>query len=246
LNFGIPTLRTDRLATRIPERVYAGGLIVEPEKLLFLFRTSRFPAEARGGVLGFFVDDYRFEALWRRPCFYAERFASFWGAVCEPDFSLWIDHPRVEQLWSVYKMRTLGRLFQDVGLNVIPTLSWSDQGSFEFCFCGIPAGCPVAACEARTASHSAEDRRRFLAGLTEAVRQVAPQNVLIYAGRENESWLLRHLPPGPTYHLLESWTTVRDRVRCAEERRLRSRGQLTLFPIGGEQWVDEAAQAAGA
>ncbi len=247
MDWGIPSLRSDRLASLVPERVYTGGPVVDPAHTLFVWRTGRFLAEARGGVLGFHVDDYRFECLWRQPERYAEKFAGFgWGAVIEPDFSTWANAPLAEQLWSIYRMRSLGRLYQEHGLALIPNLAWSDKRSYEFCFQGIPRECPVAACEARTAGGNDDDRRAFLAGLSEGIRQVVPQTVLVYGGQEHDFWLRRRLPEGPRYVLLESWTRVRGKVRQYEEQRLRHRNQFTFnFPTKGtDTWADEAQVAA--
>ncbi|MBK5938304.1 hypothetical protein CCR96_03275 [Halochromatium roseum] len=41
------------------------------------------------------------------------------------------------QLWNTYRSRWLGRFWQEGGLRVIPTVNWSDQRSFTFCFDGI-------------------------------------------------------------------------------------------------------------
>jgi hypothetical protein len=243
--WGIPDLRPDRLSALVPRQVYAGGLVNDSASTLFIFRSCTFPQGAAGGTLCFYIDDYRFSALYNRAEHYAQRFASFWGAVCEPDFSIWRNAPVAEQLWSVYRTRTLGRLYQDHGLNVIPNLNWSDARSYSFCFAGIPVGAPVVACECRTAAGTAEDRAAFLAGLAEGVRQVEPDHVLIYGGREHAHWLTPNLPLGPQYTLLESWTHARDRIRAGERRRLRQHNQGKLFPSGGEAWVAEAAQAAG-
>jgi len=247
MDWDISALRADRLSDLVPVQVYTGGEISYASKTLCIWRTCRFPATARGGVLGFYVDDFRFECLWNRPTFYAEQFASFgWGAVVEPDFSTWANAPLVEQLWSIYRMRTLGRLYQEHGLRIIPNLAWSDERSFEFAFSGIPRGCPVAFCEARTAGSTDNDRRRFLAGLAEGVRQVQPEHILVYGGKEHAFWLRGRLPAGPHYTLLESWTSARDRARRSEARRQKNRQQCQLFPNGGDRWADEAAAAVAA
>jgi Domain of unknown function (DUF4417) len=237
--YGFPHLRSDLLATVVPDLVYAGGSVTDPARSLFVWRTCTFPPSARGGVLAFYTDDYRFECLWRQPHRYAEQFRAFgWGAVLEPDFSTWRDAPLVEQLWAIYRMRSLGRLYQDYGINIIPNLAWSDERSFEFAFTGIPRGVPVAACEARTAGQCDDDRRRFLAGLTSAVEVVQPTHLVVYGGTQNEFWLKGRLPPGPQYTLLPSWTSERDQMRKQEKRTLRDRDQLNLFVKGAQPCTD--------
>jgi hypothetical protein len=248
LNFGIPSLLPNKLALIVPTATYAGGGITDPSTTLFVWRSCSFPQAARGGVVGFFVDDYRFECLWNRPTFYAEQFAAFgWGAVIEPDFSTWLDMPLAEQLWSIFRMRTLGRLYQEHGIRIIPNLAWSDERSFAFCFQGIPQHAPAVACECRTPGGNDADRRAFLAGLSEGVRQVHPQHITVYGGKEHQHWLTPHLPSGPQYTLLESWTHARDRQRRQEKFAVKHRNQMKFnFPTRKEQpvWADEEAAAA--
>jgi hypothetical protein len=194
-------------------------------------------------VIGFYTDDTRFEALWRNPQHYTDRFLRHGiAALIEPDFSLWVDTPLVEQLFNVYRMRTLGRLWQEYGLSVIPNLTWSDERSFPFCFTGIPVGAPVVVCECRTPGSHDTDRRAFLVGLEQAVKKVQPATVCIYGGKEHAYWLTGNLPEGPQYTLLESWTSVRGKIRTTQARQEREKHQLTLF--GGEKWVVEAQQVA--
>jgi hypothetical protein len=240
----IPELRHDRLATTIPTRVYGGGVVFDPAHSLFIFRTASL-AKARGCVMGFYVDDARFESLWRHP----ERSIDLFlkqgvTTLIEPDYSLWADMPLAAQLFNVYRTRSVGRLWQEHNLAVIPNLAWSDERSFEFCFSGIPTHAPVVACECRTPGGNDENRRAFLRGLTAGVKQVKPLNVCIYGGQQHRYWLQDRLPPGPAYHLIDSWTDARGKIRAAQEREARERNQLNLFGGGKEKWVEEEVQAA--
>lgn len=246
MNWGIPTLREDRLSALVPTTVYAGGPVSDPAHSLFLWRTYSL-TRARGMTVGFYIWDDKLEPLWRDPERQTDRLRTAGvAAVIEPDFSLWTDAPLVEQLWNTYRTRFLGRYWQEHGLLVIPNLNWSDERSFEFCFLGIPQHAPVIAVECRTAGQNDADRRAFLAGLAEGVRQVAPAHVLIYGGKEHAYWLTPYVPPGPQYTLLESWTRARGRVRRQEELRLRHHKQFELnFPTkGARPWADEAVAAA--
>jgi hypothetical protein len=158
---------------------------------------------------------------------------------------LWADMPREEQLESIRRTRTVSRVFQSYNLPVIPNLNWSTEQSFEFCFQGVPVGCPVAFTECRTPSGCEEDKQAFLCGLHEAVRQVRPQTLVIYGGQPHEWWIRRDLPQASTQIVfLESWTDARGRIRKAQEQEARNRNQPELFPIGGKQWADVEAVAA--
>jgi hypothetical protein len=238
IDWGIPELRCDRLSEMIPARVYAGGPITDPTSTLFVWRTAALE-KARGCVLAFYVWDNKLEQLWRRPQHYTALFLHHGvAAVVEPDFSVWADDAVAVQLFNVYRTRWLGRYWQDAGLNVIPSLNWSTERSYPFCFAGIPTSAPMVAVECRTPGSNDDDRRAFLHGLTEGVQQVKPRHVLIFGGMEHSYWLSSRLPPGPQYTLLPSWTHERDQIRKQEKRTLREGNQLRLFVKGVQVCTD--------
>jgi hypothetical protein len=231
--WGIPNLRTDRLSEVIPSRVYGGGPIENPTATLFLWRSTD-TKKAQGGVLAFYLDDGRMDAIWRLPARYAKQFKECGiTELVEVDFSLWRDRPKAEQVFNVQRTRTVSRVFQSYDLRIIPNLTWAGRESFEFCFQGVPVGAPVAAVECRTAGSNEADRRRFLTGLQEAVRQTQPEHICLYGGAEHSFWLQGNLPKGPRYTLVESFMTVRSRICKAQEREAHERNQPELFPTGG-------------
>jgi hypothetical protein len=229
IDWGIPSLSPDTLCQHVPDR-------------FFLWRTKKL-SEARGCTLCFYCWDAKLEQLWRRPTHYSHLFLRHGvAALIEPDYSLWADDPLVVQAYNTYRTRFLGRYWQEAGLQVIPSLNWSDARSFSFCFAGIPHNAPVVATVCRTPGGDDCDRRAFLRGLAEAVKQVRPRNVLVYGGGEHRWWLSDHLPEGPRYVLLESWTHQRDKQRAAAKRQERNNNQLFL-ELGGAPWVGEEAAA---
>ena len=65
-------------------------------------------------------------------------------ALLSPEFSLYWDMPRALQIYSTFKNRWCGAYWQRQGFIVIPTVFWSSNDSFEFCFDGIERGLVVA------------------------------------------------------------------------------------------------------
>jgi hypothetical protein len=127
-------------------------------------------------------------------------FAAELAGIIEPDFSCYTDLPRTVQIWNVYRARWVGRLWQSVGLKVIPCVSWADEASFEFCLSGIPE---------RSASICIECRPRFKDGalLREGIEQVVerlkPVRVLLYGATKA---FAAKCPVGPEYVWLPAWS----------------------------------------
>lgn len=126
----------------------------------------------------FFLDDYQFERVWRRPDVYVRTLGRF-QCVLTPDFSLYRDIPLAQQLYNVYRSHLIGAYWQRMGLNVIPTLQWSWRRSFGFAFDGLPRGSAVAA-SALGAANDPVAEVLWAAGMREALRRLKPSLVLLY------------------------------------------------------------------
>ena len=126
----------------------------------------------------FFVDDYQFNRLWTNPDAYLDMLRGF-KAVCAPDFSTYTDFPRAVQIWNHYRKHWLGAYWQSNGITVIPTISWSDESSFEWCFDGEPVGGVVAVSSVGTQLNK-ESRQLFLAGYNAMLSRLNPSLIYFY------------------------------------------------------------------
>lgn len=131
--------------------------------------------ENRRKGVHFFVDDYRFSGIYDYPDRSLERYSQY-AFLLTPDFSTYADMDLWRQLESVAKNRWVGAYWQDKGLTVIPTISWSDSRSFEFCFDGVEQGGTVAVgmigCK-----HS---RVGFMRGYNEMLRRLRPEKIVVF------------------------------------------------------------------
>lgn len=91
----------------------------------------------------FCLDDYQFETIWNHPTKYIDNFKKC-GILCSPDFSLYSDFPLAIQIYNHYRKHWLARFYQDRGSVVIPTIAWSDESSYDWCFDGEPKHSIVA------------------------------------------------------------------------------------------------------
>lgn len=150
-----------------------------PNKLIgFHYALSIKESEKKDAFCHFFIDDYRFERVWRSPERYLNVLKKFAGALT-PDFSLYTDMPMPMQRWNVYRSRAIGYYWQLSGVNVIPTVEWSTHESYEFCFKGIPQNSTIAVSTVGVMKRK-ETRELWCDGMTEAIKQLNPSLVVVY------------------------------------------------------------------
>ena len=126
----------------------------------------------------FFVDDYQFMRLWKNPDTYLPMLQRF-QAVCTPDFSTYTDFPKAIQVYNHYRKHWLGAYWQEHGIKVIPTISWSDEASHEWCFDGEPVGGMVAVSSVGTQGNKVS-AQLFEAGYREMKRRLRPEVIVMY------------------------------------------------------------------
>ncbi len=126
-------------------------------------------------TIHFFLHDYRFEHVYSNAETAVEKIRQYY-AVCTPDFSLYTDMPLVLQMYSTFKNRWCGAFWQSQGINVIPTISWSDERSFNFCFDGIEPGSIVA-----VSTHgNRKCKEEFMLGYNKMLEKIKPCAILCY------------------------------------------------------------------
>lgn len=131
----------------------------------------------KDSVLCAFQDDYILERFWNQ----AERYGHKWlnlgiGAVMSPDFSLYIGMPLPMMQWNTYRSRMLGNLWMAMGLRVIPTITWADERSYDFCFQGIRKGSAVAL--SNIGIHTKEEKYYFESGYQKMKEIIKPSQII--------------------------------------------------------------------
>ena len=137
-------------------------------------------SEDKACGIHFYVDDYQFERVWSYPEKYVDILKEY-ECILSPDFSLYMDMPMPMKIWNTYRSRQIGAFYQAAGVTVIPTLSWAEPETYEFCFRGIEKGWTVSVStvgvkNSKTAINVWND------GMKEALRQTEPSTVLLYGG----------------------------------------------------------------
>lgn len=123
----------------------------------------------------FFVDDYRFEGIYRQPERSLARYSQY-AFLLTPDFSLYADMDLWRQIESVAKNRWVGAYWQSKGLTVVPTISWSGARSYEFCFDGVEQNAIVAV----STLGCRRSKLSFLRGYEAMLNKLNPQTIICF------------------------------------------------------------------
>lgn len=126
----------------------------------------------------FFIDDYRFERIWNQPEKYINILKRF-DCVFTPDFSLYRDMPMAMKIWNIYRNRLIGQMCQRAGIITIPTVSWAEPATFDFCFDGIEPGGVVAVSSVGVMRDN-EAMEIFRAGMKRMIEICQPETILFY------------------------------------------------------------------
>ena len=81
-------------------------------------------------TIHFFTYDWNFDNVYDNADKAVDELKQYY-AVLTPDFSLYVDMPLLLQMYSTFKNRWCGAYWQAHGMQVIPTVEWSDERSFK-------------------------------------------------------------------------------------------------------------------
>lgn len=146
---------------------------------LISFNYAKTSQEHSKGI-HFYIDDYQFERIWNAPHDYMDILKKF-DCVLTPDFSLYTEMPLPMQIWNVYRSKLIGQIMQDYGINVIPTLQWCMENSFDFAFDGIEPGGTVSVSTIGV-KRDEQASKIWVAGMDEAMERLKPKTVVVYGG----------------------------------------------------------------
>jgi hypothetical protein len=169
--------------------VYRQNVDLKDLQLIGYDKTSTLPLLGGGALkqkktVHFFLDDYRYEDIWSAPEKQLKKLKQYMQ-VLGPDFSTYTLMPRIMQQYNVFRSRWCSAYWQQQGLAVIPTITWSDEESFEWCFQGVEKGSVIAI--ATVGTYAVQDE--FMVAYKEMCRQIEPSKIInygkVYEGMED-------------------------------------------------------------
>lgn len=129
----------------------------------------------------FFLDDYQFQRIWYETDKYLPMLQQY-KYVMSPDFSLYRDFPKIQQIWNHYRKHWVAAYLQETGITIIPTVCWSTPDSYEWCFDGEPEDSVVSISTIGT-RRNPDSLRLFKKGYEEMLKRLKPVEILCYGSR---------------------------------------------------------------
>jgi hypothetical protein len=123
----------------------------------------------------FFIEDNKIDRFYKQPHVYLKSLAQY-PHVLTPDYSLYADMPISLQIYNTFRSRWCGAYWQEYGLSVIPSVSWSTAESYDFCFDGLESGTVVSI----STLGGLLEKNLFLKGYFEMVKRITPKQILCF------------------------------------------------------------------
>ncbi len=127
-------------------------------------------------VCHMFVDDNKFEGVWKDPLKQIETL-SYYAYVCPCDFSFYYTMPKSLQIYQIFRMRAIHHFLTCCGVKCLPVVTWSDKESYSFCFDGLPTESTLAV--STNGCHTIRAREYYKLGFAEMCERLKPTQILV-------------------------------------------------------------------
>lgn len=134
---------------------------------------SRWGSQQPGNAVHGFVDDWRFQSLYRSGRVPFDLFDKIWAT--EPDCSIYWGMPQPVVQYQVYRARLGGHKLRCCGMLTIPVVRWADHP--EWSVFGIKHGSSIAI---RAPSKDNRVINSFLNGIDYAIDVIQPSFILVF------------------------------------------------------------------
>jgi hypothetical protein len=147
-------------------------------------------------IMTFFTWDEFFEDSWNAPDIWVSKLLNAGIKFSmAPDFSIWDDRPRAEQLWALYRQRWMGRYQQDAGVKLVPHFTWSDEDFLtQYVLPSVPTHVPVISGQMQKVDSylkSPYKAKQFFYELELIYNHCTPEVYILYGVEAQEELILR-------------------------------------------------------
>jgi len=149
--YDIPNLREDRMIKKLPGKELIIDTFFRTGNIVLFSKRRYYKGDKLKALLCFYEFDEKFDVFWYETKKIAEEILKDkWFGVITPNWSLYRTAPVAFQIFNVFKSRYIGRYLQELGLNIIPDVNFSDEKSYKFCLLGIPKDLNYISIQAQT------------------------------------------------------------------------------------------------
>lgn len=160
---------------KMPEIIAMNNIDI-PKKLIPFNNIKR--SKDKRGYIHFYIHDKLFEDFYNNIPKLLNLLSQFDGVIT-PDCSMAIGQLNYLQMTNTYFNRACGVYLQQNGIPVIPTVRWSDENSFEYCFNGLPKN-SILAISTHGCIKSNKQKQMFKIGLNEMINRLSPSDIIVY------------------------------------------------------------------
>ena len=139
------------------------------------------PELRRSTGVHFWLDDAQFKRVWTYPRRYRDLLIQF-GAVTSPEFSVYETFPPALRLYNQYRNAWLARFWAEAGINVVPSVLWTEGIDQEALFGCYPKD-SILALSTVGCMMSRRDREWIARGVEEIQRRLCPRLLILHGKR---------------------------------------------------------------
>lgn len=160
---------------------------LEPQKFKYEnvkfipFNLAMTSNEPQNKGVHFYIHDYQFERFWNKPDKYIPILKNF-KYVIMPDFSIYLDYPKVLQIFNIYRNLWLAKYMQENNIKVIFNLSCATLESNKLIIESIPKN-SIIAISSVGVMKSKEYKKTFEENVRQALEKVNPTQ-LVWFGKK--------------------------------------------------------------
>jgi hypothetical protein len=231
----IPNLRADMLGS-IPDpiRTWAGPDVSVDDGATSWF--YQWGSDSTRGLdfartmLGFYVDDVRFERFLHEPAKYVTKLLNAGiKAAVQPNFSMPSGWPLILNHMQLYKARWIARYMQEAGIMLIPDMNFLDIESVRdgWVFAGLPREVPALSIQIQATSRWRQPEiDDWKACMDLFLARCKPKQLLVYGGPLAKKIAEEVVPPDVTLIFVPNRSEVRRPVADAKSKSIdRKKGQ---------------------
>lgn len=170
----------------------------------FNYAKSCPPELRRSTGVHFWLDDAQFKRVWTYPRRYRTLLQQF-GAVTSPEYSVYETFPPALRLYNQYRNAWLARFWAEAGINVVPSVVWTEGLDREAIWESYPTE-SILALSTVGCMQTEADRDWMRRGVVEMQRRLRPVLVLLHG-------ICPEGITGPVHEIVPETERIRQRVR---------------------------------